>query len=191
MSRQNLAHGDHGLLRLPGATSGMVSAVASGSQDLRQRGNTAVEVALVPGLSLLFGSDCLGADPGCVVVDTRQQDSAGRRAGGKHVKVTQPQSFRGQPVQIGCVDFAAEGTDVRVPQVIGHYQQDVGSFAPGVRIFRLSQRGNGNGACQNQPGCHADFSGCCHCAELIPAGAGRDLNFVTRSGSTGNGRMRI
>ena len=41
------------------------------------------------------------------------------------MQIVEPQPFKGQPVQIGRGDLAAECADVREPEIVGHDQQDV------------------------------------------------------------------
>ncbi len=110
--------------------SGHVGVIAVVTQQRGDRGHTRVEYALVTGLSHLVRSPQLAyvSQAGNVVVRTGKQHGPGDRARGTHVEIGVPYALPRQLVQYRRVDLASVTPQVRVTQVIGYDQQEVGAF---------------------------------------------------------------
>ena len=65
--------------------------------------------------------------PDLLGVIPREQGSPRRPAAGRVVKLREPQAARGQLVEIRRVDLAAVATQVRVPEIIGEDDNDIGT----------------------------------------------------------------
>ncbi|MNR34469.1 hypothetical protein D3C85_1522440 [compost metagenome] len=103
-------------------------AVAALFQQFGDRIGTLVQIALVTRLAPLkrLQGFSHGAESGEVVVGAGHQHRTGDRTGRRGVHMGELQTLLGQLIQAWCTDIAAIAAKVRVPQVIGDDQQDIG-----------------------------------------------------------------
>ena len=109
--------------------------VAGVPEDGGEMEHVLVEVPLVadPALEVVSHQARHAPEPGPVVVHAGEQHRPGRRAGGGGVEAREPQSGRGQGVQVRRADLAAEGADVGVAEIVGDQDQDVRTGAAAIR----------------------------------------------------------
>ena len=119
-----------------------VGVVAGILQQLRQRRDSVVEVALVADGAALVGRDPLAhvAEAVQVRVDAAEQHRARGRATGVGVEVREPHAVLRQRVEVRGPDLATERTHVGEAHVVGDDDDDVGP-ARGVR--GAGRRGRG------------------------------------------------
>ncbi|MNN17156.1 hypothetical protein D3C81_1303300 [compost metagenome] len=113
--------------------AGDVGAVASIVQQFCQGGDIAAQDPFVTGAHLSAGRQalaCFGhhAQPGQVRVVARHQHGAGRGAAWRGMEVQHQAAVVQQFVQVGCLDFAAQGRQVREAKVVSNNQQNVWLF---------------------------------------------------------------
>ena len=131
-----------------------VGVVARVLEQLRQRGDTVVEVALVAEQAALVGRRPLVhvAQTVEVRVDAAEQHRARWRAAGMGVEVGEAHAGLGQRIQVRRVDLTAERAHVGKAHVVGQDEHDVG---PARRIGRQGGGGPHQRHCQNDEEAHA------------------------------------
>ena len=97
-------------------------------QQLGQGRHAVIEEAFVTRFATLaFGQHLLmGAEPGDMRIGAGEQHGACRSAGGGGVEIREAQARRGQRVEMGGGDLAAECPDVGKAQIVGDDHQKIG-----------------------------------------------------------------
>ncbi len=74
-----------------------------------------------------------------MVIHPGHQHGARGGTGGCHVEAGHAQTVGGQPVNVGCGDFATESTDIGKAHIVGHDQQYIGARSRGCGIAHSRQ----------------------------------------------------
>ncbi|MCY1172901.1 hypothetical protein D9M73_130450 [compost metagenome] len=164
-----------GLAQMPFA--GEIGAIARLVQHLGQRHHMVVEHGVITRLADMLGRDRLGhvAKPGAVVADAGLQHRPGWRTRTRDVEIGETHAVRGERVDIGGVDLAAEAANIRIAPIVRHQQDDIRPRR------RRSPRGwkRHQGQRQRQPLLHRARHSSLLC-EMVVVPAGR-LNSIPSS----------
>ena len=104
-----------------------IRAVASIANQIDDRDNVLIQVALISWLSLLFLGEKLVhvAQSATVVINAGHQQRPRRRTGSTDVEVRKSQTIAGESINIWRRDLAAIHPEIRKPHIIANNQENV------------------------------------------------------------------